>query len=145
MYGEVTLTSAQAGKTFPEGTFLNSTDKPFEIHRLIPRITALDGNGVALVTQPDEEFMLSMVKCSILDLGKTTPLQRAPTRLRSMLKGSAEQTWEWADPYYLVKSEQFQITNDADTFPAITSLVTLRVELNFEGFLLTIAPPSEAR
>lgn len=145
MYGELIITSGQTGRPFPEATFLNATDKPFEIHRMIPRITALDSSNVPLPVQPDQFSMLALVKCSISDLGKNTPLQRSATRLRSLTKGTSELTWEWADPYYLVRTEQFQVTLDADPFPVIASLSSLRVELEFEGFFVVIAPPSENR
>lgn len=145
MYGELIVTSAQTGRPFPEATFLNSTDKPFEIHRMIPRITALDNTGVALTPQPDLQDLLALVKISINDLGKNTPLQKSPTRLRSLTKGTSEVTWEFADPYYLIRTEQFQVVIDADTFPAIANLNSLRIEIEFEGFFVVIAPPSENR
>ena len=44
-----------------------------------------------------------------------------------------------------MKGEQFQIVTNADTFPAIASLVSLSVRLTFEGFFLVLAPPSENR
>lgn len=146
MYGEIILTSGQTGIPYPEATFLNATDKPFEIHRMIPRITALDNAGVPLVTTPSEfDQLLNLVKISITDLGKNTPLQKSATRLRNLVKGSSELTWEWADPYYLIRTEQFNVVLDADPFPAIAGLVSLRVELAFQGFFVVIAPPSENR
>ncbi len=144
-FGELTLTSAQTGRPYPEATFLNNTDKPFEIHRIIPRITGLDAQGIPLATQPDQQDMLALVKALITDLGKQNPLMKASTRLRSLTKGSSELTWEWADPYYLFKSEQFQVVLDSDTFPAAATFTSLRVELTFEGFFVVIAPPSENR
>jgi hypothetical protein len=145
MAGEVSLTSAQPGIQFPEATFLNSTDRPFEIHRMIPFIVAQDSDGVALTTQPDQDLLEALIRTKINDLGKVTQLLKSATMIRTLVKGSSERTWEFADPYYLVKSEQLQVINDALTFPAIASLVSLKVCMDFQGFFVTLGPPSESR
>jgi hypothetical protein len=147
-YGEISVVSAQQNKQFPDATYMNNTDKPFEIHRVIPRVLALDTNGVAVSVQPDQELLMALVRVMINDLGKSTPLMKSPTPLDSLVKGTSERTWEWAEPYYLVKGEQFQITTNADTFPTaapFASVVSLQVRLTFEGFFLVVAPPSENR
>jgi hypothetical protein len=46
---------------------------------------------------------------------------------------------------YIIRSEQIQIVLDALTFPAIQDLTTLRVVINFQGFVCVVAPPSENR
>lgn len=146
--GEVSLTSAQLGIPFPEATFLNNTDRPFEAHRMIPFLIALDNNGVSLNPQPDQDLMMGLLRTLIRDLGKTTQLMKSSTMIRSLVKGSSERTWEWADPYYLAKSEQFDATNDALTFPAngaIANLNALKLCMAFEGFFITIGPPADNR
>ena len=147
--GEVALTSAQTGIQFPDSTFLNSTDRPFEIHRMIPFVVPQDVNNVALNPFPDQDILMSLIRTKITDLGKgPTALMKASTLLRTLVKGQTERTWEWADPYYLAKSEQFQVINDALTFPAngaIASLVSLKVCMSFEGFFLTLGPASDVR
>ena len=145
MPGELIITSAAQGQQYPEGTYLNNTDRPFEIHRMIPFVTALDVDGVALTTVPDQDLLSALVRVQILDLGKQNPLTKAATLLRLLVKGSSERTWEFADPYYLAKSEQFQVTLNALTFPAIASLASLSVDISFEGFFVSIGPPSESR
>lgn len=145
MYGEKSVTSAQQNQQFSESTFLNATDKPFEIHRMIPRVVALDDSDVALSSQPDQSLLQSLVRLTIVDLGKNTPLTKSPTPPDSLTKGSSERTWEWAEPYYLVKSEQFQVTINVDTLPTdgdFADVESLQVRLTFEGFFLVIAPPS---
>lgn len=145
MAGELSLTSAQQGQQYPEGTYINNTDRPFEIHRMIPFVMALDNNGVQLTTTPDQDLLSALARVAILDLGKMNPLTKSATLLRSLVKGSSERTWEFADPYYLAKSEQLQVTLNALTFPAIASLVSLSVAISFEGFFVTQGPPSESR
>lgn len=145
MSGELVLTSAQTGQQFPDATFANNIDKPFEIHRLIPRVTALDDTGVALSTQPDQELLQSLIRVYITDLGKNTILTKSATLLNLLTKGSSERTWEWADPYYLIRTELIQIVTDALTFPEIADLVSLRVEISLQGFLIVVAPASESR
>lgn len=149
MDGELTLTSGATGQQFPDATFANNIDKPFEIHRMIPRVTALDSTGVALATQPDQDLMQSLLRVAITDLGKNTPLTKSPTILNLLTKGSSERTWEWAEPYYLIRTELIQIVADALTFPAnpapIDDLNGLRLEISFQGFLIVVAPASESR
>lgn len=147
--GEVALTSAQQGIQFAEGVFLNNTDRPMEIHRMIPFIVAQDSNAVALNPQPDQDLLMSLIRTKVTDLGKgPTTLMKAAALLRTLVKGNSERTWEWADPYYLAKSEQLQVVNDALTFPAntaISNLTSLKVCVTFEGFFITLGPASNVR
>lgn len=145
MAGEVSLTTAQPGIQFPEATYLNSTDRPFEIHRMIPFIVAQDSDGIALPTQPDQDLLSSLIRTKINDLGKVTQMLKSATLIRTLVKGNSERTWEFADPYYLVKSEQLQVINDALAFPVIANLVSLKVCMDFQGFFVTLGPPSESR
>jgi len=145
MDGELMVASGATGQQYPDATFANNIDKPFEIHRMIPRVTALDSSGVPLATQPDQDLLQSLVRLSITDLGKNTPLTKSPTLMKLFTKGEAERTWEFADPYYLIRTELIQIVVDSLPFPAIDGLAFLRVEISFQGFLLTVAPASESR
>lgn len=145
MPGELILRTGQTGQQFPDATFANNIDKPFEIHRVKPWITALDSQGVALVTQPDQDLLQALVRVQVNDLGKNTLMTKAPTLVHLLTKGTSERTWEWADPYYIIRSEFIQVTADALTFPAIGSLDSLRLEWDFQGYLVVIAPPSESR
>lgn len=147
MEGIKNMTSAQSGIQFPAGTFTHASDKPFEIHRMIPRIFGLDENDVIVdcADQCTLDFYLAMVRMRIYDLGKTMEMQQSSTYLASMVKGSSENTWEFAEPAYLAKGELLQITLDTDTFPAsfATATITqLRVHITFEGFQLITAPAS---
>jgi hypothetical protein len=145
MDGELTLTSGQSGVQFPDATFMNNVDKPFEIHRLIPRITAVDENDAPLATQPSQDLLAELVRVLITDIGKNSPMTKSPTLINLLTKGSSERTWEWADPYYLIRSESIQIVCDALVYPTIQGLAALRIEFAFQGYLVVVAPPSEAR
>lgn len=143
--GEFIIQSAEAGQQYPDATFQNGQDKPFEIHRLIPRIYALDSDNVLLSTQPDQELLLGLVRARITDLGREQLITKNPTLLGALVKGSAERTWEFAEPMYIIRSEQIQIVLDALTFPTISGLNKLRVVVTFEGFVCIVAPPGENR
>lgn len=147
MAGELELSTAQPGIQFPDATFLNNTDRPFEIHRMIPFVIAEDAQKLALGTQPVEDLLASLVRIKITDLGKNNPLTKSPTLLRLLVKGSSEFTWEWADPYYLAKSEQFQVICDALAFPAsLTDTMSfIKIGINFEGFFVSVGPASDVR
>lgn len=144
--GEILLSGSVSGAQFPDATFLHNIDKPFEIHRLIPRITGCDANGAVVPVQPDQDTLQSLVRLRILDFSKNEPLTKASTLMKLFTKGTSERSWEWAYPYYLVRSEGFQILLDTQTIPTFDPPIErLRVELNFQGFLIVVAPPSEMR
>ena len=146
MAGEITLAGSVSGQQFPDATFLVNSDKPFEIHRMIPRITGVDANGAVVATQPDQQTLQSLVRLRITDLSKNENLTKASTLMKLFTKGTSEQTWEWADPYYLVRSESFQILVDTQAIPVFNPVITqLRIEIDFQGFLVVVAPPSEMR
>lgn len=147
MPGELTgILSATTGRPFPDGTFTHNVDMPFEVHRLKPWVTGLDGAGVAVITQPDQLLLLDMVKAQIDRIGGTIKWTKVATRLIQMVKGTAELTWELADPDTIVRQEGYQISVDVDTIPAFAvPISSLRIEIAFQGFLLQVAPPSEKR
>lgn len=145
MSGEVTLTSLQTGLQYPDATFLHNVDKPFEIHRAKPIVQSLDTNGLPILAQPTQEVLLSLIRARVSDLGKNELLTKSPTLLSLLVKGSAEQTWEFAEPYTIVRSENMQVVLDALSFANLSPTIQVRVGWAFQGFLLVIAPPSESR
>jgi hypothetical protein len=145
MAAEVTLTTGQSGVQFADAAFLHNVDKPFEIHRCKPFITQLDAQGDVMEPQITQETLQSLLRVKITDLGINEPLTKSPTLIPLLTKGSAEQTWEWAEPRTIVRSENFQITVDALGFTEFENVVSLRLAWGFQGFLLVVAPPSESR
>ena len=145
MAGELSLTTAQVGQQFPDATFQHSIDKPFEVHRCKPFLVGLDVNGDVLEPQAAQTDLQSLVRVKITDLGKNEVITKSPTLIPLLTKGTSEQTWEWAEPYTIVRSESFQLVADALAFTNFAGMITLRVGWIFQGFLLVVAPPSESR
>lgn len=140
--GELVL-GASATLQFPEGTFSNSTDKPFEIHRVIPRVAALDENEILLNPQPDWELLANLVRLSFESSSRTDRLSKQATLIANLVKGSSERSWEFADPYTLPKSDSITVVAQTLAFPAndpIANLDVLRVQVTFQGFQVVIAP-----
>ena len=146
--GELIQAASITGVQFPDATFMNNIDKPYEIHRMKPWVSPLDTNGVLLAnaTTFDEDTLQNIVRLTIADLGKNEKLTKSATLIVMLVKGSSERTWEFADPYYLVRSELIQVIVDTLAFPtAISGLTNLRIQVSFQGFLVVVAPPSESR
>ncbi|MGH7176520.1 MAG: hypothetical protein ACREJC_03980 [Tepidisphaeraceae bacterium] len=156
MPGEIIMQGNQSGTQFADVTFTNNIDMPFEAHRMIPRIVGLDDANNMLATQPSQEQLQELVRARINDFGKNVIMTKNPAFFNTLVKGSSERTWEWADPYYLIRSEGFQVVCDTVTLPVFDGnqipvapptvpLVSLRIEVTFQGFLLQVAPPSNTR
>lgn len=144
MPGEIIVTPGQAGVAFPESSFNFSVDKPFEIERLIIRLSALDANNNVLDAQPGT--LEKLIRLSIEDVSKSQLLTKARTLVETLINSreGASGSWEWYSPYTIERSEGFQAIVDAATaFPVGTDKI--RVEATFQGSLLVIAPASETR
>ncbi len=144
MPGELILGSAQPGQQFPEATFLHNIDKPFEIHRVLLRTTAMDSAAPPVVVnpQPVDHLTDKLIRVRINDTAKNEQLTKNAHLLDTLITDN-RRTWEWEDPYTLVRSEGFQVSIDSLTFFA--GLDNIRVEVAFQGFLIIIAPPTETR
>lgn len=148
MNGELRLTTGQTGLQFVDSVFNNGTDKPFECHRMIPRVYACDSNNRLISPQPAMELLLALVRVQIDITNLEQKITKSPTILGTLVKGSAEMTWEFADPFYLIKSNNVTIACNAQTFPAlavIENLNNILVAITFEGFFCVIAPPMANR
>jgi hypothetical protein len=147
MPAELVIGFSQNGVTFPDVVFTNQVDKPFEIHRLLPRVAALDNNQLLLGTQPDQDTLQALVRLDILDFRTDQKFTKAPTLIRDMVKGTSERTWELAEPYTLPNSGGFQIavTTLAEPASLVATVTSLKIELNWQGFLIQIAAPSDSR
>lgn len=148
MYGEIVLTTGASG-SFPEANFNHNVDQPFEIHRLIPRVVGLSGalvtSGV-VATQPDQLLLMSLIKINIERIGGTIKLTKLATPIANLVKGSSELTWEFADPDTVVRQEGYSLAAAAKAIPVFSDPVTgLLVQIEFQGYLLQIRPPSEQR
>lgn len=146
MASEKIVGSLQSGQQFADAAFLHNVDKPLEVHRCKPWVTALDGAGLPIAAQPSQEILQSLLRVRITDLGKGEVMTKAPTLIALLTKGNAEQTWEWAEPYTIVRSEQFQVVVDVLSLANfVATFSQLSLGWMFQGFLLVVAPPSESR
>ncbi len=139
----INVPSSSAGAQFAPDVFTHSVDRPFEIHRAIPRAYSVNSSGIIIVPQPPLELILGCINQSIQDYGKQARFQKASTPIMTSVKGTSEVTWEWAEPYYLEKDEGLITALDSLVYPFTNS--TVRVAWAYQGFLLTLAPASERR
>lgn len=150
MEARIRMASAVPNLQYPEAAFMHATDKPFEIHRLIPRCLCLDvnNNPVDEDVQRSNPYLMSLILATINDLGKTMEQTNAATPLNSLVKGTSEQTWEFAQPFYLAKGESLRIALTSRTFPAgfaDDAITQIEVSLCYEGFELILGPASDNR
>lgn len=140
----LTLPSSTSGVQFPPDVFTHSVDRPFEIHRVIPRAYLIDDEGLLVTAQPAIDELLACVGMRISDFGKTQELSKSSTPVINTVKGTTDLTWEWAEPYFLVKDEGLVVALDSLVYP-FDDGTSLRVDIAFQGFLLTLAPASDRR
>jgi hypothetical protein len=141
--GELALTASQPAQQYPDATFANAGNKTFEIHRMIPRVYGQIAD-VLYAPQPEMSLLLAMVRVQITDLALDQKITKAPTLLDSLVKGSSELSWEFAEPHNLPNNGQLQITLDTLAFPAqapFTTITKLKTVLTFEGFLIVTSGP----
>lgn len=148
----------QSGVVFPEASFLHNVDKPFEIHRTKIGLTAKgtpEGFSVPTVLEPQPTTLDRRVRMRILDFSKNENLTKSAT-LVSLLLQKNTAAWDLEEPYTIVRSEGFQVQIDTLDFPAVVimdeniepervTVQLVRVEVNFQGYLDIIGPPSEVR
>lgn len=153
MYGRVILTDAAAGAnpagiSFPDPAFRHNVDKPFEIHRAIPRAfrvngdnlyTGASGNGIT------DQFLISLrIKEMTRDQDLTSgPSPAVQLPMINVIKGDEEDTWEWAEPFVIERAGGFFVT--AEIANTGGGALSSSVQLAFEGFLLIVAPATDFR
>ena len=145
MPGTMVIGSSAGPVQFPTATFMQTEDKPFEIHRVIPRLSNVN-------TAIPESTLMRMVSIRMEDLGKEQFLTKQPLagqpqdiQIINIVKGDVEKTWEWPDPYYLRKNENIIVSLQSIPYPTEVEGVGIQVEIVLEGFLIVIAPPSDRR
>jgi hypothetical protein len=143
---------------FPEASFLHAVDKPFEIHRVRVSLTAKGtpaGFTNPTVLEPQPTTLQKRVRLRILDFSKNENLTKNATLVNQLLQQNT-QAWDLEEPYTIVRSEGFQVQIDTQDFPSVVILDSniepervavqfVRVEVNFQGYLNIIGPPSEVR
>lgn len=147
MYGSISMLPSTSSQ-YPDATFANNADKPFEIHRIIPRVYGQDAGQLPVSPQAAQELLASLVRLRIVNILLNYEMTKTPAAIDSMVKGSSERTWEFADPHYLVTSGQLQISLDVAAFPVSGAepfteleISRLKIDLQLQGFFITIEPP----
>lgn len=147
-----------SGVVFPEASFLHNVDKPFEIHRTRIGLTAKgtpEGFTQPTVLEPQPTTLEKRVRMRILDFSKNENLTKSATLVSQLLQKNTG-AWDLEEPYTIVRSEGFQVQLDTQDYPAVVVLNEniepervevqfIRVEVNFQGYLDIIGPPSEVR
>lgn len=160
MPGELIVDPSENGNFFPEATFLHNLDKPFEIHRMMVRLTALDdATTPPTIFEPQPTTLQKRIRLRIQDTSKNEPLTKA-ANLVDTIQDDLTEAWNWQMPYTLVRSEGLQVQVDSLAFPTycipdvadcpnnagIAAVVDqVRVEISFQGYLIVIQPASETR
>ena len=153
MRGELLVAVNTSGVQFPEATFQQNVDKPFEMHRMIPDITMFDTATPPVQISPVLHFntgewgsaLFQGVRLTLLDTAKNEFLTKNPTLLAQLIDKD-RRCWEWEDPYTIPKSTNLLVTVD-NIIPAVFATGTVgavasancgsfRIELTFEGYLL---------
>ena len=158
MPGETTILANTANNAFNADTFKNDTDKPFEVWRVLIRLTAQTVDVPPFIYDPQPATLDKHVRIRIIDTAFESRLNKA-MQLVDTLRKDNELTWEWEVPYTIVNAQGFNVECDAATLPrycievvnladvdctaAIVAVPAVRVEVTFQGYLLVLAPPSE--
>jgi len=159
MPSTLTVENGSTGVQFPEAVFLHNVDKPFECHRVIVRVFPFDDTATPVILAPTFvgavpdllQILQRYVAIRIRDTSKNEAMTKASTIVGDFQTGDA-MTWEFQDPYTMVRSEGFEVTCDNNlTDFSITvggttkTIANIRFEVLFEGYLIVIAPASENR
>lgn len=159
MYAELPVTPSSNGQFFPEGSFLHSLDKPFEVWRMHAIMTARNSASPPVIFEPQPSTLGRRIKLTITDLSKNEPLTSDPA-MPDALQTENFQTWEWDVPYTITRQEGFVVQCDAGAFPLVcvneaadgqncTSIsrqvAGVLVSICFQGFLIVLQPASESR
>jgi len=146
MPGEQLVDQNASGVFFPEATFLHNVDKPFEIDRMIIRISETDDSDVVINPQPAFRDLVNRVRLTVTDVSKNENLTKASHLVSTLITSEAggDGTWEWYVPYTVVRSEGMQIGIDTDTSPGGGNN-RFRVEIALQGSLIVLQPASNTR
>lgn len=130
LYGTIDMTGFTNLVTPSEVRVTHNADRPFEIHRMVP-----------LFVNAEQE---RKVFGQVFDFTKQQNLFKEPQPFGSVTRSETEHTWEWAEPYYLERSEGFVVSLHPN--PAFFPVVgEVHMPFTFQGFLVNVAPASDHR
>jgi len=157
--------SAGVKDSFPQAQFITdeATAKPLEIHRMIVRLTAFDNGtfantvlGIGIVSQlyEPQPDVSGMIELKIIDLSRDETVTKNESLVLGLQTANC-QTWEWEEPFTVddlsgflidvIPATSFTINAGSATVPSpdeIGVILTIRVEITFEGYLLDLQQPT---
>lgn len=145
MSTRLTLAASVSARQFPNADWLNTNVYPFAVHRMIPRIIALDSNSLPLATQPDLEVREALVSISLNLQGFNMPMTKDmnPIPVGNLVGGStSERYWRFEEPFVLPNSYGVVASATTGAFPASVTYTQLQITLVLEGFNLIVAQPT---
>lgn len=154
MPGELVVAAEETAQQFNEATFLHTLDKPFEVHLMHVELTGLDEDGAMPDVQP--ETLDKRVRLRI-DGGPSNEHMTKNPALVATLVDAEQHLWKWDVPLTITRQEGFTISCDVQALPTICvpaadcatnealDIASVRVEVNFEGYLIVIRPASDSR
>jgi hypothetical protein len=158
MPAELVVLANTANNGFPADVFKNDADKPFEVWRMIVKLTAESVDAPPFIFDPQPTTLAKHVRIRVVDTSFESRLTKAMNLVDTIQTDNAL-TWEWEVPYTIVRAQGFQVDVDATALPryclevinladvdctaAIVAVPAVRVEIAFQGYFLVLAPPSE--
>jgi subtilisin family serine protease len=141
MPGELIVNAATQNVPFPEGTFLHSVDKPFEVWgvKLLASQSVNGGVGFIPIAAPAPNID-KFWRVRMRDLSKNQEITRAAQLVDSLVDNDDNVWWWTPEPYTIVRAEGFDVSVDNTL-----AVNFLRAEVTFRGYLLILEPPSETR
>lgn len=154
MAGSLVVVPNTNGQTFPEATFWHAIDKPFEIWRMLIRLTPMDGSTPPVIIDALPPTLGRRMRMNMQVTGKNYVATKNPT-LPDLAQMGLLESWEFAPrPFTLKQSEGFEIRIDTLAFPTVCAIAdgaddceptavdveNVRVDIAFQGFLLVLAP-----
>ncbi|KKL21528.1 hypothetical protein LCGC14_2444570 [marine sediment metagenome] len=140
MPGELIVPSPGVNIPFPDATFLQNVELPFEIHSvmLTASQSVLGGANFIPIAEPApgiDEFW----RVRISDTSKNQDITKN-AQLAATLKNTNRNVWDWKIPFTIIREEGFQVAIDN-----LLAANFLRAEISFIGYHLVLTPPSETR
>lgn len=160
MPAELVVAANTNNNAFAADVFKNDTDKPFEVWRMICRLTAMTADTPPFIFEPQPPSLNKHVRIRVIDTAFEARLNKA-MQLVDSIQADDSLSWEWECPYTIVRAQGFNVEVDATVLPrycvevvnaadvncttAVVAVAQVRVEISFQGYLLVLAPPSETR
>ncbi len=139
MPGELVLAAGALNTPFPEATFLQTVDKPFEIWDVVLRAAQSVGDTPFLPVADPAPSIDQFWRIRMQDLSKNQNITKN-AQLVATLVDNDDDIWRWPIPYTIIRAEGFDISVDN-----LLPVNFLRAEITFRGYLLVLEPPSETR